>query len=258
MRRVVAIVLVSCAAAAATLALGSALASGPATTGAQAVHPAHLSAAASPLAGLNRTFRRIAPSARCDAAAGKARTARGLRAAALKNAAKASPKVLRAKKKKLRRAIRLLRSAAELCEATAPPGGSPGNGAPPAPNPYPPPGPAPSPPPPGTQTRAFTASGVLAFNPSTAQTASASAPILLQLTNNSGSVGHNIGLRTAPPPPQTVRAGPSTTVFGPNEVTSVVIPAGTLAPGTYQIFCARPGHATPTTGMIVPLTVVTP
>ncbi|HEX2502745.1 MAG TPA: hypothetical protein VHK00_02290, partial [Miltoncostaeaceae bacterium] len=57
----------------------------------------------------------------------------------------------------------------------------------------------------------------------------------------------------APPPPQTVRAGPSTTVLGPNEVTSVVIAAGTLAQGTYQIFCARPGHATPTTGMIVTL-----
>ncbi len=69
LRRLVAIVLVSCAAAAATLALGSALASGPAPSRAQAAHPAHLSAAASPLAGLNRTFRRIAPSARCDAAA---------------------------------------------------------------------------------------------------------------------------------------------------------------------------------------------
>ncbi len=254
MRRVVAIVLVSCAAAAATLALGSALASGPAATGAQAAHPAHLSAAASPLAGLNRTFRRIAPSARCDAAAGKARTARGLRAAALKNAAKASPKVLRAKKKKLRRAIKLLRSGAELCDQVAPPPGVVAPGAPGAPGTPGAPAVPPTPPPPGTQTLSFTASGgALRFNPSTAQTASASAPIRLQLTNNSGTLDHNIGVRTAPPPPHTVLAGPSLTVVGPGGVTSVDI-VGTLGPGTYEIFCGVDNHAGQ--GMFLPLTVI--
>ncbi len=68
MPRPVAIVLVLCAAAAASLTLGSALASGPADPAPPAAHPAHLTAAASPLAGLNETFRRLAPDARCDAA----------------------------------------------------------------------------------------------------------------------------------------------------------------------------------------------
>jgi hypothetical protein len=242
MRRVVAIVLVSCAAAAATLALGSALASGPAATGAQAAHPAHLSATASPLAGLNRTFRRIAPSARCDAAVGKARTARRLRAAANKNAAKASPKVLRAKKKKMRRAIKLLRSGAELCDKAAPPGvvapGAPGTPGTPGTSPPTPP----TPPLPGTQKLSFT--GVnFSFTPDTPQTAKAGL-LRLELTSNGGT--HNIGARTSP---GEVSQGNSPNVSAGNSTYVDV----TLLAGSYEIFCGVPGHAG--LGMAVPLTV---
>ena len=113
MRRPIAVLLVLCAAAAATMALGSALA-------------ARSTAAKSPLAGLDRTFRSLQPAARCAAGAATAAKARRLRAAALKNAAKAPPKVLKRKKASMRRAIRLLRQAGDLCEAPSPPPGPPG------------------------------------------------------------------------------------------------------------------------------------
>ena len=78
-----------CAAAAATLALGSALA-------------ARLIAAKSPLAGLDRTFRSLQPAARCAAGAATAAQGPRLRVAALKNAVKAPPKVLKRKKVSMR------------------------------------------------------------------------------------------------------------------------------------------------------------
>src|SRR5262245_32851870 len=105
MRRPIAALLVVCAAAAATLAPGSALA-------------ARSTAAKSPLAGLDRTFRSLQPAARCADTAARARR---LRASALKNAAKAPPKVLKRKKATMRRAIRLLRAAGRVCAAPPPP-----------------------------------------------------------------------------------------------------------------------------------------
>jgi hypothetical protein len=244
--RPVAIVLVLCAAAAASLTLGSALGSGPSSPVAGPAHPAHLTAAASPLAGLNATFRRLAPEARCDKAAAKARTARRLRAEALRNAAKAKPKVLRAKKRKLRRAIRLLRSGAKLCDQAPPPGGgSPGAGAaPPAPGAPPPP--PPPPPQPGTQTISLSASGTtLAFSPNTPVTVSPGT-IRLALANNS-SLDHRIGARTSP---GNVLVGQQSPVASPGNSTFVDV---TLAAGSYQIFCGVSFHAA--NGMVVPLTV---
>jgi Copper binding proteins, plastocyanin/azurin family len=229
MRRPIAVLLVLCAAAAGTMALGSALA-------------ARSTAAKSPLAGLDRTFRALQPAARCAAGADKAATARRLRAAALKNAAKAPPKVLKRKKASMRRAIRLLRQAGDLCKAASPPPGTPGTpGTPTTPTTPTPPTP-PSPPPPGGGTFSFT--GVsFSFSPDTPITATAGL-FRLQLTVNGGS--HNIGARTNP---GGVSQGNSSTVSAGNS-TSVDI---TLGPGSYQIYCAVPGHAA--AGMVVPLTV---
>jgi Copper binding proteins, plastocyanin/azurin family len=226
MRRPIAVLLVVCAAAAATMALGSALA-------------ARSTAAKSPLAGLDRTFRALQPAARCAAGADKAATARRLRAAALKNAAKAPPKVLKRKKASMRRAIRLLRQAGDLCEAASPPPGTPGTpGTPPTPT-------TPTPPIPGGGTFSFT--GVdFDLTPDTLITERAGL-FRLQLTVNEGS--HNIGARTDP---GGVSQGNSFTVSAGNS-TSVDI---TLGPGSYQIYCAVPGHAA--AGMVVPLTVTPP
>jgi hypothetical protein len=231
MRRPIAVLLVLCAAAAGTMALGSALA-------------ARSTAAKSPLAGLDRTFRALQPAARCAAGADKAATARRLRAAALKNAAKAPPKVLKRKKASMRRAIRLLRQAGDLCKAASPPPGTPAPGGTPPPGT---PGPGPAPVPPVTTTISLSASAIAPFSPSSA-TAPAGA-IRLQLTNLSATFTHSVGVRTPPPPPHTVLGGPSVPA-GPGGSTSLDV---TLAAGTYQIYCGVGTHAA--SGMVIPLTV---
>ena len=230
MRRPIAVLLVLCAAAAATMALGSALA-------------ARSTAAKSPLAGLDRTFRSLQPAARCDAGADKAATARRLRAAALKNAAKAPPKVVKRKKASMRRAIRLLRQAGDLCEAASPPPGTPAPGGTPPPGT---PGPGPAPVPPVTTTISLSASAIAPFSPSSA-TAPAGA-IRLQLTNVSATLDHSVGVRTPPPPPHTLLG--ASVPAGPGGSTSLDV---TLAAGTYQIYCGVSNHAA--MGMVIPLTV---
>jgi hypothetical protein len=198
------------------MALGSALA-------------ARSTAAKSPLAGLDRTFRALQPAARCAAGADKAATARRLRAAALKNAAEAPPKVLKRKKASMRRAIRLLRTAGDLCEAPAPPA----------------PGPAPGPPGPGLQTISLTGTN-FAFSPSTpAPTAKAGVPIRLALTNGTTDTGHRIGARIPGQP-----AIAESPIAAPGLSSSVDV---TLPAGSYQIFCGIGDHAA--LGMTLPLTV---
>jgi hypothetical protein len=233
MRRPIAVLLVVCAAAAATMALGSALA-------------ARSTAAKSPLAGLDRTFRSLQPAARCAPASETAARARRLRAAALKNAAKAPPKVVKRKKAAMRRAIRLLRRAGDLCEAP-PAGGAPGSGGG-APPPYgQPPGPAPAPPPPGAQIVALgTVSSGVGFVPNQGVTVAAGT-IHFQLTNASSTLTHSIGVRTVPGQMSLGLAGNAT----PGGVTSVDIALAT--PGTYQIYCGFGTHAAQ--GMVVPLIV---
>jgi hypothetical protein len=243
-RRLVAIVLVGCAAAAATMVLGPAIASDRGGGDAEAPR---LTAAAKPFAGLNATFAKIAKDAKCAAGKAKAAQARKLRAAANKNAAKATPKQRAAKRKQLRRAIALIKAARKLCKEAAQPGGTtPGTpGTPGTPTTPPPP---PPPPPPGVQLIALgTAPGTtLAYSPNTPVTASASAPIRLQVTNNS-SIGHRIGARTGPGGTVFGQTDPATT---PGNSSSVDV---TLAAGSYQIFCGQPGHAAG--GMTVSLTV---
>ncbi len=231
MRRPIAVLLVLCAAAAATMALGSALA-------------ARSTAAKSPLAGLDRTFRSLQPAARCDAGAAKAATARRLRAAALKNAAKAPPKVVKRKKASMRRAIRLLRQAGDLCEAASPPPGAPAGRAERLPRVRP--GRGPRRPPPVTTTISLSASAIAPFTPSSA-TAPAGA-IRLQLTNVSATLDHSVGVRTPPPPPHTLLG--ASVPAGPGGSTSLDV---TLAAGTYQIYCGVGNHAA--MGMVIPLTV---
>jgi plastocyanin len=232
MRRPIALLLVVCAAATATMALGSALA-------------ARSTAAKSPLAGLDRTFRSLQPAARCAAASDTAARARRLRAAALKNAAKAPPKVLKRKKASMRRAIRLLRQAGRVC--AAPPPAPPPPGAPPPG--YGPPAPGPAPAPPGTQTVALgTVSSGVGFVPNQAVTVAAGT-IHFQLANT-GNLPHSIGVRTAPPPPQTSLGLAQTA--SPGSTTSVDITLTT--PGTYQIYCGVGTHADQG-GMVVPLMV---
>jgi len=231
MRRPIAVLLMVCAAAAATLALGSALA-------------ARSTAAKSPLAGLDRTFRSRLPAARCDAGADTAARARRLRAAALKNAAKAPPKVVKRKKASMRRAIRLLRQAGHLC-TTAPPPGS--GGSPPPYGPAPPP--VPTPPPPGAQTVALgTVASGTGFVPNQAVIVRAGT-VRFQLTNT-GDLNHSIGVRTLPPPPHT-SFGLAPTA-SPGSATSVDIPLPT--PGSYQIYCGVASHAD-LGNMVVPVTV---
>jgi hypothetical protein len=251
-RRPVAIVLIACAVAAGMLVLGSALGAGSGRDAtAPPVHAAHASEQASPLRGLNATFRRIAPAARCDAGATKARAARRLRAKALAGVADAPPRVVNRKKASMRRAIRLLRNARDLCEeaAAAPPGGVVGPGAPSTPGSPPVTVPAPSPPPPGSQTISLSAAGSdFEFIPSTPVTATAGVPIRLALANASG-FQHTVGARTPPPPPHTELA--EAPVAAPGGGTTFV--DVTLAAGAYQIFCGVGSHAEQ--GMVVPLTV---
>ena len=189
------------------------------------------------LAALDRTFRSLQPAARCAAGADTAARARRLRAAALKNAAKAPPKVVKRKKASMRRAIRLLRRAGDLCEAP-PPGG-----APPAPG-----GPAPPPPtPPGTQTVALsTVSSGVGFVPNQAIRVAAGT-VRFELSNT-GNLYHSIGVRL-PPPPGTSQGVSS--AAAPGGATRVDIALTT--PGAYQIYCDVSDHAA--NGMVVDLTV---
>jgi uncharacterized cupredoxin-like copper-binding protein len=233
-RRLVGVALIVCAAAAAALVVGSTLA-------------ARSSAAAAPLAGLDRTYRALLPDARCPAGTADRNRARRLRAAALKGAAKAPPKVLRRKKASMRRAIRLLRRAGDRCDAAPPAGG--GGGAPyPAVPPPAPAQPGPAAPAPGTQVVALgTVTSGLGYSPSAAVTRVAGT-IRFQVTNNSGTLSHGIGVRAAPPPPQAV-LGAAPTV-GPGGSSAVDI---ALGPGTYEIYCNFGGHGN--AGMTVPLTI---
>jgi len=147
----------------------------------------------------------------------------------------------------MRRAIKLLRAAGDLCEA-APPGTAPGaGGGPPAaaPGPYPA-GPAPSPPPPGATTISLTASN-FAFSPSAPATVRVGA-LRLELANGTTGTEHRVGVRTLP---GEVLIPPQSPVANAGESTSVDV---TLAvAGTYQIFCGVGTHAQQ--GMVVPLTV---
>jgi plastocyanin len=228
-RRLVGVALIACAAAAAGLAIGSALAARP------------TAAKPPPLAALDRTYRALLPAARCPAGSAKLARATRLRAAALKGAATAPPKALRRKRASMRRAIRLLRQAGDLCEA--PPGTG---GATPPPAGTPPPGPGPDPPAPGTQVVALgTVSSGIGFSPATSVTVSAGT-IRFQLTNT-GSLTHGIGVRTPPPPLAPLGAA---TPVSPGNSTSVDV---TLGAGDYQIYCNYLTHAA--SGMVVPLTV---
>ena len=226
MRRPIAVMLMVCAAAAATLALGSALA-------------ARSTAAKSPLAGLDRTFRSLQPAARCAAGADTAARARRLRAAALKNAAKAPPKVLKRKKASMRRAIRLLRRAGDLCAAPPPPPGSPApGGAPPTPG---------GPPPPGAQTISLgTAPGTAKrFTPEQTFTVRAGT-VRFQLANTSGET-HSVGVQTLPGLSSQGLA--SAASVGTSTSVDISLPT----PGTYQIYCGEGTHAAQ--GMTLLLTV---
>ena len=112
MRRVGVIALVACAAAAAALALGATASPG---------HPQRADAAAPTITSLKRTFRVLLPAAACDAGAAKRAAALKLRTGALRNLAKATPRVLTRKKAAMRKGIRLLRQAKAACAAQTPP-----------------------------------------------------------------------------------------------------------------------------------------
>jgi hypothetical protein len=224
---------VGCAAAAGTLPLGAAVA---ADRPDPAPAPLRVTAAAKPLAGLNATFKRVAAGAKCAAAGSKATQARKLRAAANRNVAKATPKALKAKKAKMRRAIRVLRAAKKLCdEAGTTPGGGAGSGPPPPP---------PSPPPPGVQTFAFTGTNFV-FSPAAPVAVSAGAPIRLQVTNAAADTDHRIGVRGLDQPAIT-----ESQIAAPGASASVDV---TLPAGVYEIFCGVDGHDM--LGMIVDLNV---
>jgi hypothetical protein len=250
MRRLVVLVLMACAAGAAALALGAVLGAGSTgaggagpAAGGHAVHAAAPNAVASPLAGLDRRFRKLRPDAACAAAAAKAKAAARLRAAALRGAAKAKPKALKRKKASMRRAIALLRDGAKLCEAAGgPPPGSPSGGtAPPAPGPAP--GPAPTPGPVPVQTITLHVTSGFEFTEDSA-TAKAGA-MRLELVNQSASVQHLVGVRTGPMAPET-----KSPLASPGQTVSVDV---TLAAGSYQLFCDNNDHDLQ--GMVIPFTV---
>ena len=241
MRRPIVLCLVVCAAAAAALALGSGLgaqADDPAPAG----HAAHLTAARSPLAGLDARFRRLAPAGACAAGAPKARPARRLRAAALKGAAKAPPKVLRRKKASMRRAIGLMRAAGGLCAAAqgggapAPGGGAPPNAPPPAPGA--PPGPAPP------QVITLHVTGPTTMYVETSATATPG-PMRLTIVNTS-TLFHFAGVRLGPGSPVLTE----TPQAAPGQTQSV---DATIGPGTYEIYCRQGEHYD--MGMHIPFTV---
>jgi hypothetical protein len=245
MRRLVVMTLIASAAAAATLVLGAALVAGSPTAPAAPVHGAHAVAHAAkppPLAGLDRTFRALIPSTRCDEGAAKAVAGKRIRAAALKGAAKATPKVLKRKKAAMRSAIAAMRRAKALCAAAAAagPGGTPAPGAP-APGPGTTPG-APAP----TQTIVLhVAAGNTFTYTETSATATAGA-MRLELQNAS-NIRHFVAVRTASGQP-TIASSPLSLAGG------TVFVDVTLAPGTYEIFCNNNNHDV-MFGMKIPLTV---
>ncbi len=242
MRRPIVLCLVACAAAAAALALGSALGA-QTDDAAPAGHAAHLTAARSPLAGLDARFRKLAPAGACAAGAPKARPARRLRAAALKGAAKAPPKVLRRKKASMRRAIGLMRAAGDLCEAAqgggAPP---PGGGAPPAGPPPPAPGGPPGPPPPQEITLHVTGPDTMYV-----ETSAAAAPGAMRLTIvNTSALSHFAGVRLGPGNP-VITETPQAAAGQTQSVNA------TIGPGTYEIYCRQGNHYA--MGMHIPFMV---
>jgi hypothetical protein len=230
-RRSGVIALVACAAAAAALALGAAASPGD-TQRADATAPT--------VASLKRTFRVLLPAAACDAVSAKRTAALRLRAGALKNLAKATPKALTRKKAAMRKGIRLLRQAKATCAALAiPPGG--GTPAPGAPTP---PG-TPAPTPPGTTVLTL---HVAAGNTTRYTETTAAAPpgaIHVDLVNAS-NLRHFVAVRAGDGQPELGRSALSP----PGGPTSLDI---TLPAGTYQIFCDNNGHDT--LGMKIPFTV---
>ena len=241
MRRPIVLCLVACAAAAAALALGSALGAQADDT-APAGHAAHLTAARSPLAALDARFRKLAPAGACAAGAPKARPARRLRAAALKGAAKAPPKVLRRKKASMRRAIALMRAAGGLC-AAAQGGGTPAAGLARAGRCAP--GPAAAPGPGHIVDRAQRIGLDAALRPRRSadrgrRTAAAA------ITNNAAGFMHSIGVRSsAGSGVRRARAGGAT---GEPHLTRRHPPAG-----SYEVYCGVSDHAAQ--GMHIPLAV---
>ena len=239
MRRPIVLCLVACAAAAAALALGSALGA-QADDATAAGHAAHLTAARSPLAGLDARFRRLAPAGACAAGAPKARPARRLRAAALKGAAKAPPKVLRRKKASMRRAIGLMRAAGGLCAAAqgggapAPGGGAPATGPPPAPGA--PPGP------PQVITLHVTGPDTMYVE---IEASATPGPMQLTIVNTS-SLSHFAGVRLGPGNPVLTE----TPEAAAGQTQSV---DANIGAGTYEIYCRQGNHYA--MGMHIPFTV---
>jgi hypothetical protein len=233
-RRLVASILLVSAAAAATLALGPAFGAGPVSAepppAASAEHGVHLKAKPSPLARLDRTFRAILPAARCDAGAGKRRTASRLRTAAFKGARTAPPRIVKRKKATMRRAITLLLGARTLCRQAAPPGGATGT-------------PPPPPPPAGLQTITLHAPSGVGFTETSAT--ATSGRIRIELVNGS-SLQHRVGVRT--PGGQTPIA--ESGAVGTGETAAIEVE---LQQGSYQILCRQNDHHLQ--GMIIPLTV---
>jgi plastocyanin len=233
LRRLVAPVLMVSAAAAAMLVLGPAFGAGsasaePPQSSASAAHSIHLKARASPLAGLNRTFLKLVPAARCDAGAKKARVAKRQRAVARRGAAKASPKVLNRKRKRMRRAIAVLRSAVKSCKVAA---------APPAIAGTPPPAP-----PPAAQTITLHVASGIAFTEASAT--ATSGRIRIELVNAS-SLQHRVGVRA---PGQTPIDESAAVGMGGTAAIEVELPQG-----SYEILCRQNNHHLQ--GMIIPLTV---
>ena len=244
MRRLIVLILAVCCAAAATMALGSSL--GPGATAAHASGVAshgtmHMDARPVTLAQLNATFRGLLPATRCDAGDAKRASAVRLRAAALKGAAKATPKVLQRKKTSMRRAIALLRSAKVACAAPPAPGGG-GSTPPPGSTPAPP-GTPPTTPPLQTVTLHVAAGPTFAY---TEASATARAGAMRLSVVNGSTLMHFIGVRVSTGQPTIAISQLS----DPGETKSVDV---TLAAGTYELFCNNNNHDT--LGMKIPLTV---
>ncbi len=228
MRRLIVLILMSAAGGATVLALG-------AGAGAQAPP--------SPLSGLDRTFRALVPDARCAEAAPRVRAARRQRAAALRGARDATPRVLVAKKAAMRGAIARMRTAARLCDrAQEPPGGA-GAGAPPAVTPAPGPAPAPAPAPPLTITLHVAAGPTLAYTETSA--VATAGPVRIVLANGS-SLSHFVAVRPGTGQPALAESP----LAAPGATTQIDL---TLPAGNYQIFCRNNGHDQ--LGMVIPLAV---
>jgi hypothetical protein len=224
--------LLAAAAAAVALALGASLGAGPSDA-----------AARSPLAGLDRTFRALLPKAGCAEVAARVATAERRRAAALRGARTAKPRVLRAKRAAMKGAVATVRAAAATCAATPPAGGPPGPGG------MPPPGTTtggtPPTPPPAQVITLHVAAGTTFHYTETSATATAGT-FRIEL-HNASDLNHFAGVRAGDGQP-TIAESPLSDPRGGVVSVDVTLPAG-----TYQIFCRNNGHDQ--LGMKIPLTV---